>query len=158
MKSPQVFRKGNFNFKNGFSLIEILIVLGVMTLILSFGLSLNFDSLNSSRFISEEKMFLGFLRISRSRALNNLGNSPHGLFVDDNSFILFQGDSLEDDTESHEIFSRNKSISIEKDNVSEFSIVFEKLTAEVLEESEIKISDNRTENIININSEGRIDG
>ena len=142
--------------KKGFTLIEILVVMGIFTIFLSGGLFLNTNSFRSYYFDAEEKMLVSLIRAARSRAISNINHTSHGVFVSAQSFVLFQGESYEGNSPTDEDFPRNKSIQIEN-TFTKSTIIFENLTGNPGQIGEIRIFDGQRESVIKIELEGRID-
>ena len=151
MKLPKTCKDTN----RGLSLIEILVLMGILAFILSFGVFLNFDFFESHNFLSEEKILTGLLRMSRNRALNDIDQMPHGLFVGPEDFILFQGESFVEDSSANEYFPRNKNVLIENTFASS-TVVWENVSALPSESGEFRIFDDNRETVIVINSFGGI--
>lgn len=78
---------------NGFSLIEIMVVVSVLVLILSLGLITNLDSYQKYMFRSENQILVSSLEKVRSESLTNKNQSPHGICFDEieKRFVLFEG-------------------------------------------------------------------
>lgn len=119
---------------------------------------MGFDSFTSQNFSAEEKKLAGLLRVARNRALKNIDNNSHGLFINSESFILFQGENFSDFPEKNEIFPRN-SFGISHDQFNdEIEIVFERLSGRVLSGvGKLKIYDAGREVFIGLGYEGQID-
>src|SRR3989344_3438743 len=141
--------------KKVLTIIELLVVIGIFTIFLSGGLFLNTNSFRSYYFDAEEKMLVSLIRAARSRALGNINHVPHGVFVSAQSFILFQGESYEENSPTNEDFPRNKSIQVES-TLSNGAVVFENLSGIPNQTGEIRIFDGIRESIISVESEGRI--
>lgn len=81
----------------GFSLIEIMVVVGILIAILSLGLMTNLDSYRKYMFRSENQNLVSSIAKVRSESLTNKGESPHGICFDGTQkrFVLFQGNSYQ---------------------------------------------------------------
>ena len=80
----------------GFSLIEIVIVLGLVGVIAAFSVVMNFGSLSRSSVTQERDLFMTLLlRSTRSEALANKGEIAHGVHIDNarHQYVLFNGTS-----------------------------------------------------------------
>ena len=121
MKSPNIF---NVNTR-GFTLIEILVVLGILAVIAGSGLAFTLDSYRGYLFRSEYTTVTHMLAKARSRAINNFNESAHGLKILGDQYVLFVGgDYATSDSDLQEIFPRNTALSV----AGEDEIVFEQLT------------------------------
>jgi len=75
----------------GFTLIEILVTLALMSLLLALGLLLSMDVYRGTRFRSSRDVLVTALSVARSRALANLNQRPHGVCYLAPDFVLFEG-------------------------------------------------------------------
>lgn len=140
----------------GLSLIEVLLTVSILVFILSIGLFVNFNFFESNNFLSEEKILETLLKTTRNRALSNKNQIPHGLFVGEVSFVIFEGQTFEESSESNEYFPRNKIIEIES-NFSNSQIIWNNLSASPSQEGEFRVFDNERESKIKINLVGGIE-
>jgi len=109
----------------GFTLIEILVVIGILTLFAGIGLMFSFDSFRGYLTRSEQVMIVHMLAKARNRAMNNFDESAHGLKIEPGSLTLFAGSSFDvSDPHSRESFPRNKTLVL----TGAEEIVFEQLT------------------------------
>ncbi|MDB5189568.1 MAG: hypothetical protein JWL82_525 [Parcubacteria group bacterium] len=85
----------------GFTLIEMLIVVSLITAVAALGLFVSMDSFRSYHFHNERDTVVSTLQKARSQAMSNMcfGNSctngkPHGVyFGTKGSYVIFQGAS-----------------------------------------------------------------
>lgn len=82
-----------FAYKSGkgFTLIEILIVLALMSLAATVSILIGIDSISRSSAQSERDLAVTFLAAARTAALANVDQSPHGVHIGDDEFVLFSG-------------------------------------------------------------------
>ncbi|HEY4477200.1 MAG TPA: prepilin-type N-terminal cleavage/methylation domain-containing protein [Candidatus Paceibacterota bacterium] len=87
------FLTGQAQNKNrGLTLIEITVVLAIMAGLATIGLIVGVDSYSRYNFHSAEDTAVSMLQKARSEAINNIGESPHGVyFADLDNLILFYG-------------------------------------------------------------------
>ena len=156
MKLLKISKEDN----KGFSIIEIVVVLGIISLLLVAGLFISADSFESYYFISEEKLVSSLLRTARSRAVNNLSGTSHGLFIGESEFVLFQGESFDYKSSTNEPFLRNKAVEISSDFEDEDRqsfVIFQNLTGRLISnEGTIYLTALRHSSTVEIESEGRI--
>ena len=148
-----------FNIENnwqGFSLIEILIVMGLLAIIAGFGLVVSLDSYRSYNFRSEQNLIISLLQKARNQSINNINEKPHGLHIDQaaKTYTLFQGANYAHrDTAEDIIFQGNDNYQLA--GLSE--IIFTQLSGRVADNGDIILADGaHPAVIININDEGRI--
>ncbi|HEY4496619.1 MAG TPA: hypothetical protein VI432_00510, partial [Candidatus Paceibacterota bacterium] len=78
---------------SGFSLLEIVMVIGLMAILGGLGLFIAIDQYRSYALNAERATVVSLLQRARSQALNNLGESRHGIFIDNLNYTLFEGGS-----------------------------------------------------------------
>lgn len=151
----------NISYQNGFTLLEVLIVLMMLSIIASATLFFSMGFYSQNLLLAERSQFVSLLQTVRAEAMQNIDNKPHGLAIDTNGnseYILFSGSNL--------ITSESESsISIPYDPRFQFAsgtpseIVFSQLSGESNYEGEILMIDSlRPQSIatITINYEGAI--
>ena len=142
------------DFKKGFSLIELLIVVAIIVVISGLGLFVSLDFYKTYALSSERDIVIGILMKARNKAANNFNQSAHGVFVDPDGYTIFQGSSYASRNTSYDEFvKRNNSITAS--GLSE--IVFEQLTGGLTtSEGDVTLSNNVKSINISLNNEGRI--
>lgn len=66
----------------GFSLIELLIVMALVGIVAGFAMSFSMSSIARSNVQSERDMLVSLLTQARTRAIANINESAHGVYVD----------------------------------------------------------------------------
>lgn len=148
---------------SGFTLIEILIAVGVLLILLALGLFLSFDFYKSGLFTADEDMFVSILHRARSRSLSNVNQYEHGVKLASGSFILFQGPgpNLTYATRiasRDEQFSMNQTLAVSWPAPGE--VVFDQITGQVHSSfltGNITITGLQKTATVSFNPEGRID-
>lgn len=147
----------------GFSLIEILVVIGLLTIVGGFGAVVSLDGLGSSYFTNDKDSVITVLQKARSRAVSNMcfggctDGSAHGVHFDHgtNTYILFQGTEYSASDPHNETATLNPGTTL----AGVTDVVFEKLSgsASTSPGSSLTITDSagRTTQI-DFNLEGRI--
>ena len=135
-----------------FSIVEVLVVIGLLTMIFSLGLFLSMDVWRGSSFRGERDLVLSLLYKARSRALSNINENPHGLYINsaEGTYVLFEGESYEA-REQEQAFEMDSQISYSGEN----EFVFEPHEA-TTEGGTLTISGQGKESTIDINYEGGI--
>jgi len=144
----------------GFTLIEILVVIGIFGMILAFGLVTNLGSFKRNTFQAEQSILVSILERARARSMNNIYGMAHGVCYIAPNYVVFRGRTACLPTSSNdETVSANENIS----SLSGFSdpakfptIVFEQLSGKAMNAS-ISMTDGIKSGDITINNEGRID-
>ena len=77
--------------KRGFTLIEILIAMAIMTVLIALGVFLGLDALRASYSRSERDTVVALLTQARSRSLANIDESAWGMCVSGSSYVVFKG-------------------------------------------------------------------
>ena len=148
----------------GLTLIEVLVVMGILIFILSLGLFVSFDAYRGYIFRSERSVAVSVLEKARSRAVNNLYEMPHGVCYDDASraYVIFRGASCILGAANNETIPGSASVGVSGLAVLS-PVVFEQITGKLVPQlspytSELDITltrDAKTASIY-INNEGRI--
>lgn len=147
----------------GFTITEILIVIALMSVLLSFTCWIGVDSYRRYLFRNERDTIVNVLQKARNQAMSNIcmgsacvSGKSHGVHLEDSKYIIFQGsDYTTRDISQDEEIVPNYNLSFSGSTI--IDVVFEGLSGDVLGSGEIKLSDyaGKTSDI-NINSEGRI--
>lgn len=139
--------------EKGITLIEILTAMGILAVILNLGYFVGFDFYKNYALYSEKDVLISVLRKARSQALNNVGATAHGVYINDSSFIIFYGPSfILRNNQYDENIKRAPGISLSGLNEA----VFQPLTATSTASGTIALSNNRKTFFIDVNYEGRI--
>lgn len=77
----------------GFTLVEIIVVLAIVTTLAAIGLTVGIDSYQRFLFRSDLHTAASLLQKARSSAINNIGETSHGVYFDNagRDFVLFRG-------------------------------------------------------------------
>lgn len=161
MKSPTTSKNNR-----GFTIIEMLIVVGLISIIGGLGLYLGFDSLRGYSFRSDRDVLVSTLQHARAEAIANVcrGDSsvcsdgkPHGVKILSDKFVIFQGTSYatRDSAYDADIDFNHSTIFPSDGSLTE--AVFNRLSGDVDTPGFITLNDSGThESKIEINSEGQI--
>ena len=91
----------------GFSLIEIVVVMAIMTIVLSCWLFFSSDTYQRSAFLAERDLLITALQIARADAQNNIHQKPHGVAIlppTYDGYVIFEGVDYEQRDTTSEIF------------------------------------------------------
>ncbi len=116
--------------KKGFTLIEVLVVLGMMAIFATMGLVFSFDSYRGYLFRSEYTTTVNLLAKARNRAINNFNESNHGVAILDGEYRLFKTSDYDpSDSDTYESFPRNNELTFDGPE----EIIFEQLSGNLIE-------------------------
>lgn len=158
MKSPSTLPRAK---TKGFTLIEIMVTIGIIAVIGGLSLFLSMDDFRAYSFRGDRDMLISALYKARSQAINNIclgascpGGKPHGIHFAPGHYVIFQGSSYGAEPALDEI------ITINNGNVQITSpdIIFAQLSGDAAPAgSTINVTDNMIHNsVITINGEGQI--
>ena len=137
----------------GFTLIEILLVIGILIILLSLISPFVFDFYKNRQLDSCGQEIIQVLRRAQLKAMSVENDSSFGVFLGNNSYILFKGESFEKrDIQYDEIYELSKFIKIS--GIQE--IVFSKNEGLPSITGTIVLAANGDKRTITINKIGRI--
>ncbi len=149
------------SLNKGFTYIELLMVIGLIGIILAFGMVMNVGSVARSGVLQERDLFVSLLLTgARAQALANVGNVSHGIHIDNanHRYILFEGNDYTEGAANNRItpFTSNHITVTHSDGAE--NILFERLSGNVPEGAgTLTISGNGAEQQIIITDVGQID-
>lgn len=137
----------------GFTLVEILLVIGIFAILVSLITPLGLDFYRSQQLETDSQGIIQFLRRAQLKALFQENDSQYGLFLTSSNYILFKGNSyLARDPQYDEVFNLSNVIGVSGIN----EVVFSKLEGKPNVIGNIILSTGGDSRIININALGRI--
>lgn len=142
----------------GFTLLEILVVVGLFSVLGSLALFVDFNGYRGDAFRAEKAKLVVSLQRARAEALNNVNKVPHGvaLFPADHpeSFVIFDGASYASST-SRSVIDLSYRVSLASTSPRE--VVFAQLSADTNASELVLIDPSRlVQTSISINHEGAI--
>ncbi len=148
------------NSLTGFTLIEVLVVLGIVTMIIRATLMFDVNSFRGEAFRGERNTLVVALQTARADALNNINQQKHGVKINPSGFkgyVIFEGNTFaSSDTSLHNEIPSLYTIELAPGSPDE--IVFSQLSGNADFDGEIVLKDPEralTTNIV-INHEGKI--
>jgi len=138
---------------SGFSLIEIIIVVSLLSFIFSLGLAVTFRSYESHLFNAEIDTLANILIKARSNAQSNMLKSAHGVFIKESDYILFSGLLFDENNSMNQKTPRNKSIAV----TGMQEVIFEAVSGNPDASGDILLTNGNQTGSISISQEGRID-
>ena len=154
MKSPSISipaRGLTLSVSEGFSIIEIIVVIAIIGFLATFGVIAGLDTFARYNFHSERDSAIALLQKARSEAINNIGEAAHGVYFgsDQPDLILFSGASY---TGAYELkIEKSKAVSYSNTCAGD-QVVFTQLSGGTTA-CEVKINGVP----VTINNEGGID-
>jgi len=136
-----------------FTLVEILLVLGITTILVSVILTMGIDFYNTRQLDIHARGIVQSLRKAQSKAAASENDSNFGVFLTNDNYILFKGDSYAlRDSQYDEIFDLPQVLTV--GGIQE--IVFSKSEGLPSVSGNIVLSNDTDGRTININPIGRI--
>jgi prepilin-type N-terminal cleavage/methylation domain-containing protein len=77
--------------KRGFTLIEVIVVIAILTIVMTLGLFMSLDVYRGYQYRSERGVLVALLERARSHAMANVGQSAWGLCKEGDYYALFGG-------------------------------------------------------------------
>lgn len=163
MKSHSTSTLANASYRDsGFTLIELILVLAIISFVATFGIIAGIDTYARYSFHSDAENAVSMLQKARSEAVNNIGGSPHGVYVgaDSSSLVLFQGASYVTRDQALDLkIEKARTVSY-SDTCMDHSVVFVQFSGEAAA-CTVSISNISSSavapTLVTINSEGGID-
>lgn len=149
-----------FTNKKGFTLIEILITIGISTIVLSIGAFANVNLFTREIARSEEATLVAVLQKARSRAMNNIDGVKHGVRIENGSdyYTVYEFPYVSSNPTNQKIW-REKKVNIPDGDIVSSGVgyvVFDQLSGETTAGTIVLVdTTGRTENIV-ISSNGLI--
>jgi prepilin-type N-terminal cleavage/methylation domain-containing protein len=142
-------REDNF----GFTILEVLIVMGILSILVGLGLFIGNDFFKGYSLRLEKNTVVSALQKARSQSMNNIGQSNHGIYVTSDGFAIFQGPSYDGrSTSFDQAISSDPSITHSGLN----EIVFSQLSGQSNASGTITLSNGISSTTISVNYEGAI--
>ena len=147
--------------RQGFTLIECLIVVAIMTTVAAGGLLLSMDSYRGYSFRNDRDSLISLLQHARAQAIGNvclgdvcMAGADHGVAIKTDRYVLFQGSSYATRDVEQDIVVPS---SPNSDKVGLEEVVFSALSGDPLQTGEISLMDVSVQgSIITIGDEGQI--
>jgi len=139
---------------SGFTILEIMITSILITSIAALGLAVGFDVYRSSTLSAERDLLVSAMQKARNLAMDNVGESDHGLYIENDKHTIFQGSSYATRDEQYDLVIVN-SPRFTSSGTVEF--VFEELSGDGIKAGTTYLTDESgVTRSISVNSEGRI--
>jgi|SRR3989344_1626533 len=154
LKTDSIFKTANGSrfLSAGFTMIEILVVLAIFGALMMMGLFFDFTFYRGTSFNTDVDIFASILQRARARAVNNINESNHGVYIDTGDYVLFQGNSYGANPSFDQRISRNPNVNFS--GASE--IVFSQISGNSSFEGDLIIDGFGKTTTISLNHEGLI--
>lgn len=137
----------------GFTLVEVLVTLGIFAVIMTLALGVGFDTLTRSNAQTERDLAVHLLQKARARAMANMYESDHTFETDGVNYTLSYDDPVTGDpVEEVTPVGGGAAISGSGDG----SITFAQLTGNADAAEDLSISSNSSDYVVEIENNGRI--
>ena len=146
-------RKGYKNNMRGFTLLEVIIVIGIFAFVSAFALWGGLDDFARYGLRGERDALISTLMAARSRAMNNLGESAHGAHIAPDGFTLFRGSVFDPLDPLNQSIQASASIAKSGD----IDVVFAELSGALGAPAWVTLDNGITSVTISINNEGAIE-
>ncbi len=148
-------------FEKGFTLIEIIVIIGIL-LVISFLTFSSFSNLNSAQALDKDVMEVtSLLNEARSLTLSSKESSQYGVHFETDRIVLFKGSSYSPSESSNIYVDLNRHVLITGINLSLGNeVIFERLTGKALSIGTITLAlraPPATSRTITISSSGIVD-
>lgn len=142
--------------QSGITLIEIIVVIGLIALLAAFSMFASLDFYRSFMFRKETATVISLLERARNLAMNNLNEKNHGLHFESGRYVLFQGLKFDQNDPANEQVEANLAITISSPALP-FDVIFSPLSGDTPQQTiTLKSSNGKSAQIL-INQQGAID-
>ena len=100
----------------GFTLIEVIVTIALMSILLALGLILSMDVYRGTVYRSTRQVLVSSLTTARGRALSNMYQSTHGVCYLAPNFIVFRGTSYSASSPYNETIEGNPGVTLKSQN------------------------------------------
>ena len=137
----------------GFTLIEILVVIGLIALFAAVSALIGYSALGRSSVSGERDAVVLMLAGARARALANMDQQPQGVRIDNANITLFEGSSYPGTNQR--TTPRNASVTV---SPSPIDVIFDQLSAGVTAGAgTVTLTNGSQSYTVDINAQGRIE-
>ena len=149
MKSAKAFLA---NHMRGFTVFEILIVMGIFTIMVGIAAPTQLGFYLNYQFDSETDLLTALLHQARNLSMVNYNEASHGLYVLSDQFVVFEGDSYAARVQANDKkYPRNTDVAVS----GATEIVFTSLSGATASTT-FNLNDTRKSRDIFVNPEGLI--
>jgi Tfp pilus assembly protein PilE len=140
----------------GFTLVEIVVALGILMMLFSVGLLMSMDAFRGYTFRSERETVVSILIRARSRSLANYDASSWGVCYRAPQYVLFKGTTCATPATTDEVYDANPAVAADSNFAATFpTIAFTQVSGQSAGGT-ISITEAGRSSSIIINHEGTI--
>jgi prepilin-type N-terminal cleavage/methylation domain-containing protein len=136
----------------GFTLMEILVVMGILAVLGTFGYLVTIDCYKSYAFNAERDTIVAILQKARSQSLANINESAHGVHFDSGQYVIFQGAAYGGGAPFYQALPASFGIT----HSGIIDVVFAQLSGDANPGGNLILGDGKRSETISINNEGQI--
>jgi len=138
----------------GFTMIEILVVMGITAILVSVGTYWGTGAYKRVALNSERDIVVSLLTKARGRSMNNIGQSEHGVRFVPGEYIVLADEDGDGDLDIVETIESSPGIIVDASDVGN-EVIFDQLSGRTSSTGDIQLDGGGTR-IITINDEGAI--
>lgn len=142
--------------ESGFTLIEILLAIAIVTILAGMGLWISMDVYRNYSYRSEKETFISAIQKARLESMVNLNEAAHGIHVESDKYIIFQGSSYSATSSLSRTIAPSGPVTITGNPSLPQDIVFNQLSGTTFSSGTLTIGDGVRATVISINNEGQI--
>ena len=153
MASRSIYSPAKVTSRPGFTLTEVLVVLGIFSLVAGLGLFMSMDAYRGYIHREERATIVGILQKARSRSMSNIHQTSWGVCFIAPNYVIFRGSVCAQNISTNEIIPASPSTVTA--GLSAPGIVFSQI-AGTTSPTSILVSQNGGTTTIDINEEGAV--
>lgn len=153
-------------YKNGFTLLEVLIVLSIFAIILSIAITVSRSFSDTVDLDNAAKVIGTNIKFAKTHSVSALNDTNYGVHFEDNYIVIFEGNDYDLSDSTNKIINLSDSVEIfnvdlaENPTASGYNLVFSRLTGVTDNFGTVEIrlvkKPSETKKIV-INQEGQVD-
>lgn len=140
--------------RGGFTAVEIITVIGVLTVVFAITLPVAWDFYLGYQIDVERDNLVTLLREARNLSTANRNEAAHGLYFDNNNFVVFEGLTYATRNQAEDrVIPRSPAVQISGPS----ELVFTSLSGQIAADSTYNLTSDQRNRAISINVEGMVD-